>query len=82
MNDNEKYQKDAMRKYIQKLENQETKIVSTPQTELDKELKKPSKFFGFEKKKPHWTCSQCGMNPAWLDYSVCYQCYVKNGRLY
>lgn len=51
MNDNEKYQKDAMRKYIQKLENQETKIVSTPQTELDKELKKPSKFFGFEKKE-------------------------------
>lgn len=39
MNDNEKYQKEAMRKYIQKLENQETKIVSTPQTELDKELK-------------------------------------------
>lgn len=39
LNDNEKYQREAMRKYIQKLKNQETKIVSTPQTELDKELK-------------------------------------------
>lgn len=32
------------------------------------------------KKKTHWTCSQCGMNPAWLNYSICYQCYVKNGN--
>lgn len=116
MNDNEKYQKEAMRKYIQKLENQETKIVSTPQTELDKELKikvagtkkqrnkernkaliaangrtkrermrerekrNQVNSLDSKKKKPHWTCSQCGMNPAWLDYSVCYIFAAKKPR--
>lgn len=23
-------------------------------------------------------CIQCHTNPTWLDYSICYECYIKN----
>lgn len=39
MEKDEEYQREAMCKYMQKLENHKTKIVPTPQTELDKTLK-------------------------------------------
>ena len=98
------------------MKNYETKIVSAPQTELDKPLKmnivgnkkeikkarnkaisamrsktKKERMKEREKRnegslqdlqmeQTHWTCSQCGVNATWLDYPICYQCYVKNGK--
>ena len=111
------YQKEAMRKYIQKLEGHTTKIVKTPpQTELEKPLnnrgskrkheknrnaaigapkarvmkekkkmiQEQCKQMGMyemqHKKKDSKTCIQCGLNPAWLDYPICYQCYTKKEK--
>lgn len=32
------------------------------------------------KKTTNRTCIQCGLNPAWLDYPICYQCYTKKEK--
>lgn len=31
-------------------------------------------------KKQEWLCIECGTNPRWLDYSVCYTCYCKKEK--
>lgn len=31
-------------------------------------------------KKQEWLCIECGTNPTWLDYSVCYTCYCKKEK--
>lgn len=31
-------------------------------------------------KKQEWQCIECGTNPTWLDYSLCYTCYCKKEK--
>ena len=33
---------------------------------------------GKKKKDFKPLCSECRSNPVWLDYAVCYECYMKN----
>ena len=32
-------------------------------------------------KKQEWLCIECGTNPTWLDYSLCYTCYCKKEKV-
>ena len=42
-------------------------------------IKKKNRSHG-RNQKQEWRCIECGTNPIWLDYSLCYTCYCKKEK--
>ena len=51
----------------------------TNKKEKTAQPKKKNRSHG-RNQKQEWRCIECGTNPTWLDYSLCYTCYCKKEK--